>query len=230
MKIHNEFAQNSLEWLNARAGVITASEVDALFTGKLEPRRGQMVDSFLAKKVAEQWIGGPLPSFQTIYMEFGQLLEQEAIPYYEFMFSEQIKRVSFITSDDGKFGCSPDGLIGDDGGLECKCSNPDTHTKVLLAGRVPEIYIPQIHFSLFVTGRKFWRFMSYRRNFPAYVTTVERDDKIMSVMNEALYAFCDRLDSAYARLVEMNGGPPRSFANQSHPLKFEPDLNEVPIP
>ena len=40
MKIHNEFSQNSVEWLLARAGVVTASEMDNLITPKGEPSAG----------------------------------------------------------------------------------------------------------------------------------------------------------------------------------------------
>ena len=53
--------QNSLEWLVARSGLPTASEFDNLISPKFEPRKGQMPESYLAQKLAERWIGGPLP-------------------------------------------------------------------------------------------------------------------------------------------------------------------------
>jgi hypothetical protein len=75
---------------------------------------------------------------------------------------------------------------------------------------------------MFVTGRAWWKFMSYRRKFPAYVTTIERDEKIMDIIGETLYAFCERLDAGYKRLCEMNGGPPaRPAAQQSEPSPEE---------
>ena len=200
--------QNSLEWLLARSGIPTASEFDALISPLWKIRTGQGVDTYLAQKVAEKWLGGPLPGFQTLDMEFGQIREEEAIPFYEFQFGESIQRVGLVTTDDGRTGCSPDGLIGDDGGIEVKCPEAKTHVKYLLAGVVPADYLAQVHGSMFVTGRKWWKFLSYRRNFPPLVLTVERDDEIQKQIGIALDAFLARLDEAMAEMEKLNGGPP----------------------
>lgn len=209
MKIHTEFQQNSLFWLNARAGVVTASEFDNLLTPKFKVREGQMVNTYLARKLAEKWIG-PLPGFSTIDMEFGKILEEEAKPFYTLTFSEEIQDVALITSDDGKIGCSPDGLIGEDGGIEIKCPEPTNHVKYLLAGCLPDDYAAQVHGSMFVTGRDWWKFMSYRRGFPPFVIVIKRDEEIQEAIAEALGEFLPKLDAAYGRLCEMNGGPPES--------------------
>lgn len=220
--------QNSLEWLAARAGIPTASEFDSLITPKFEPRKGAMVDSYLALKLAERWSGSPDPGFQTLDMDFGKILEDEAKPYYTLMFNEEIQSVGLVTTDDGKIGCSPDGLLGDEGGIECKCPLAKTHVKYLLAGKLPDDYALQVHGSMFVTGRPWWKFMSYRRRFPAYVTTIERDEKINAVIEETLYAFCDKLDAGFKRICEMNGGPPQRPPAHPQPQPFTADQNEVP--
>ena len=210
MKIHTAFSQNSLEWLAARAGVCTASEFDELMTPKFKARDGKMVESYLSRKLAEKWMG-PLPSFQTLDMEFGRIKEESAIPFYELEFSETVRQVALVTDDAGKIGCSPDGLIGEDGGIEIKCPRAETHVKYLLAGELPEEYALQVHGCLYVTGRKFWKFMSYHPKFPPFVTTIERDENVCSFIGETLAAFMPKLDAAYARLVEMNGGEPKRF-------------------
>jgi YqaJ-like viral recombinase domain len=206
MKLYTAFDQNSMEWLSARSGVVTASEFDQIVTAKFEQRDGQMPKTYLATKVAEKWTGGALPGAMTLDMEFGKIREEEAIPAYEFEFSEKITRVALITSDDGRIGCSPDGLIGDEGGIEIKCPEAKTHVKYLLAGEVPPDYLPQIHGAMLVTGRKWWKFMSYRRHFPMMVKTVHRDEEIMEALQEALQPFLERMDRAYKSLVTMNGG------------------------
>ena len=221
MKIHTEFAQNSLEWLAARAGIVTASEFGNILTPKFEIRKGQMPETYLARKLAEKWVG-PLPGFNSLDMEFGKILEAEAKPFYTLQFSEEIQSVALITSDDGKVGCSPDGLIGEDGGIEIKCPEPQNHVKYLMAGNLPDDYAAQVHGCMFVTGRKWWRFMSYRRNFPPFVTTIERDDGIQSAIADALEIFIPKLDAAYNRLCEMNGGPPKRIAA---PQSTPPDEN-----
>jgi hypothetical protein len=200
--------QNSLYWEMARAGVPTASEFDNILTPEFKPRKGLMVESYLAMKLAERWTGSPTPSKATLVMDFGHILEERAKPYYTFMFNEEITSVGFVTTDDGKIGCSPDGWIGADGGIEIKCPEAKTHVKYLMAGELPPDYALQVYGSLFVTGRSWWRFMSYRNKFPAYVTLIERDEKINAVIEETLYDFCDKLDAGFKRLCELNGGPP----------------------
>lgn len=203
MKIHN-IPQGEAEWALLRLGKVTASEADNLLTPTLEPRKGEMPKTYLATKLAESWRGEPLPGFSSWATEQGQLLEDEARRWYAFEFdSERIQNVGFIEHDDGRCGCSPDALIGDDCGLELKCPEAHTHVKYLLAGELPKEYAPQVHFSLYVTGRPRWKFVSYRRKFPALVLTVERDERIIKVIETALRNFYMAFDASMADLKEM---------------------------
>jgi hypothetical protein len=59
---------------------------------------------------------------------------------------------------------------------------------------------------MFVTGRKWWDFVSYRRGFPNLVIRVNRDDEIMAVFAKATEAFKAKLDAGMAALVKLNGG------------------------
>lgn len=215
--------QNSLDWLVARAGIPTASEWDALLTPKFEIRKGQMPDTYLSRKVAEAWLGGPLPGYSTLDMEAGKIREEEAVPWYEFEFNEPVQRVGFVTTDDGKIGCSPDGLIGEDCGIEIKCPEAHTHVGYLLAGEVPPQYLTQVHGSMFVTGRPTWKFLSYRRRFPKLFKVVERNDKIQKVIAEVLTLFLERFEKAKARLAEINGGWPerKPIRRQPQPLNLD---------
>lgn len=198
--------QGSVEWQQARAGIPTASEFGALITPTGEIRKGAMPQSYLAKKIAEWWQGGPILAFNAFDMEQGRILEEEAVPWYESLYDVTINRVGFITTDDGRIGCSPDGLL-QDGGIEIKCPKVETHTGYLLDGGLPDDYLPQVHGSMFVTGLAKWTFLSYRRRFPAHILTVERDDKIQRNIAEALGAFLLKFDAAKKRLEEINGAP-----------------------
>lgn len=226
---HCEFQQNSGEWMVARAGIPTASEFDQLLTPEFKLRIGQTPASYLARKLAERWIGGPLMTVGGMWaMEQGHILEDEAIPWYEFEQGVSIERVGLVTTDDGRVGYSPDGLIGEDGGLEIKCPEAQTHVRYLLDGCVPKDYLCQVHGAMYVTGCPWWRFLSYRRHFPALLVTVERDEMIQERIAEALTGFLARLDEGWARLVDLNGGPPP----KREPMQFSsappaPDVSDV---
>ena len=68
-------------------------------------------------------------------------------------------------------GCTPDGLIGENKGIETKCPDSKTHYFNLLnlkAESIKEIYPEyywQIQGSLYITGRKSWYFVSYDPRF-----------------------------------------------------------------
>ncbi len=203
----------------ARSGIPTASEFDALVTPAFEIRKGEMPKTYLAKKIAEWWQGGPLPFCSAFSMEAGQILEDEAKPWYELEFGEEIQRVGLCLTDDERVGASPDGLIGEDCGIELKCPEAHTHVKYLLGGELPKDYAAQVHGAMFVTGRPAWRFISYRRHFPPLVLTVERDETIQCQIADAIESFLAAFESAQARLVEINGGPPK----RSAPPKPQPE-------
>lgn len=209
MKIHTEYAQGSVDWMIARSGIPTASEFDQLLTPEWKIRTGQMPQSYLARKIAEWWLGGPLPGFNVFDTDQGHILEDEAKPWFTLETGREVQSVGLITSDDDRIGCSPDGLLGEDGGIEIKCPAPQTHVGYLLSGEVPKDYLPQVHGAMFVSGRPKWTFLSYRRNFPALIVEVERDDEIQDKIAEALALFLTKFEEGKKRLCEINGGPPK---------------------
>lgn len=208
MKIHPA-PQGTLEWLCARAGIPTASEFDNIISPTFEIRKGETPKTYLAKKVAEAWTGTPAIGFNSIDMDFGQILEQEALPFYTLETGREVKRVGLLLTDDGQIGCSPDGLFDDGTGIEVKCPEAHTHVRYLLDGTLPKDYAAQVHGAMHVTGAPRWTFMSYRRSFPALILTIERDDAIQEVIGEALDLFLAHMKLAMDRLTELNGGPPK---------------------
>jgi len=223
MKIHIGFEQQSIQWLTAKAGVVSASEIDALVSPKWEVRKGKGVDTYIAQKVAESWIGGPIPTSSTLSMEFGNILEQEVYDGLAFEFGWKISRPAFITTDDSICGCSPDGMC-DDFGIEIKNPGALNHTKYLLAGVVPDDYIGQCQFSMWVTGMKRWKFVSNRRGFPQLVLDVERDETAMNAFSEAVAGFKKRFDASIAKLIALNGGePPKRNSYRDSILHPQPE-------
>lgn len=191
--------QGSTEWLGVRLGVVTASEIDALVTPEWKLRTGDGVKTYLHEKLSEKIMGyGGTGS--TWAMGQGQLLEDEVCPWLTFAHGIAVQKVGFCQSDDLRTGCSPDGLIGDDCGLEIKCPQPPQHIRYLLDNEVPKAYRAQVQMSMFVTGRPAWMFVSYSRYMPKLILRVERDPIAQEAIGKAVTAFIADYDAAFAKI------------------------------
>ncbi len=209
MKIH-DCQQGTLEWTKLHFGIPTASGLDNLLTPEFELRKGEMPKTYVYKKVAEKLQGRPLIdlSASSFMLEQGMIIEEEARPWYSLEYDKKIKQVGFITTDDGRFGCSPDGLIEErvgvyapEGcGIEIKSPAAHTHVKYLVNGVLPKEYVAQVYGSMFATGFKKWIFVSYRRGFPALVLEIYRDEKAMSAIALAINHFHAEFCTATARI------------------------------
>lgn len=198
-----ECKQGTTEWQMARLGLPTASEFDRLVTPLWKIKDGDGPQTHVLEKVAERVMGYAPESVNTFSMGQGSLLEHEAIPLLEGVYDLKVDKVGFCTTDDGRIGCSPDGLIGDEGGIEVKAPEAHTHLKYLLGGVVPKDYVAQVQGCLYVTGRKWWKFMSYNRHFPPLVVHVEPDPAAQSAIKVALERFLREYDAAYEKLQAM---------------------------
>lgn len=199
MKIH-DVSQRTLDWAMLHVGIPTASGLHNLLTPEFEIRKGEMFRSYMYLKLAEYWRGEPVLELSTFSIEQGEIVETEAKPFYALETNQKVSEVGFITTDDGTFGCSPDGLIGADNGLEIKCPSAQVHVKYLVSGELPKEYAAQVHGSMFVTGFPRWTFLSYRRNFPPLILEVKRDNTIMEKIGEALREFRFQFDQAKFKL------------------------------
>lgn len=195
-------------WLKQRAGIPTASEFDALISPLGKVRTGQGPLTYVHRKCAEALLKAPVVDFSTFAVEQGALIESEAIPFAKLEYDLPIKRVGFITTDDGRIGCSPDGLIGDDCGIEIKCPQLPTHIEYLLAGALPPEHVAQVQGSMLVTGFSHWRFLSYSRKLPPLMLDVPRDEKFQASLKEALDRFLEMFDAAMNRIKSLKSATP----------------------
>jgi predicted phage-related endonuclease len=94
-----------------------------------------------------------------------------------------------VTNDDHGFviGYSPDGLVDDDGLIECKSRRQKFQVETILADRVPEEYMLQIQTGLLVTGREWLDFVSYCAGLPMFIKRVFPDARYQ----EAIIAAAD---------------------------------------
>lgn len=201
IQIITNYQQGSLDWFNGKLGRPTASEFGEFMTTDFECRTGKGPETYLYERLAEKLTKKPLPNaFSSWSVERGQILEDEARPFFEMETGLTTRTVGFVIGEDGRCGCSPDALL-DRAGLEIKCPFPQTHLKYLDYGRVPPEYVTQVQGSLFVTGYDRWHFMSYHRGLPPLIVTVERDEEVMGKINNCLRQFYIKFDAALQRLT-----------------------------
>ena len=92
-------------------------------------------------------------------MERGHIEEPAARALYEAETFYAVQNGGFFCDD--YIGCSPDGLVGEDGGIEIKSVLPQTHAATKRRGNFDPAYGWQILGNLTHTGREWWDFVSY---------------------------------------------------------------------
>jgi putative phage-type endonuclease len=157
MKIYN-LEQGTEEWFNVRAGHLTASNAQAISAN------GKGLESYVYQLLAEKYSNNR-DQYTNSDIARGNELEPLARMTYEIE-REKVEEVGFIELD--KYvGCSPDGLIGKDGGLEIKCVNDVNFFKLIVSGEksIETKYLWQCQMCLLITKRKFWDLAFYNPNF-----------------------------------------------------------------
>lgn len=199
MIIH-QVAQGTTEWLRLRAGIPTASLFDNIITsgGKNgEPKASTQAPAYMRHLLAERMVGGPIDGFKSKWMERGSELEERAVASYELAHDVETERVGFVTTDDGRIGCSPDRLIIDsDEMLEAKAPSAAVHVAYLMAaaGASTE-YKVQLQGQLWVCEKSAVNIVSFYPGMPNAEFKVERDDVFIASMERAIRTFSDMLES-----------------------------------
>ena len=187
-----ECDQRSAEWWEARRGLPTASSFDKIVTSTGEPSKQRK--AYLYQCAAVRISGLYDDSYTSAAMQRGIEMEEEARLVYAMEYEVAVDEIGFCVSDDERYGCSPDGLIGEDGLLEIKCPLGKTHVEYLIRGKLPDAYVQQCQGQLLTTERKFCDFVSYYRGLPMLVVRVFPDVEFLAKLEAELIRFCDELD------------------------------------
>ena len=190
--------QHTAEWFTARLGLPTASRFGDIMPGAKgkykEARR-----KYAIELCYERLTGVPAQHFSNDAMQWGTDNEAAARDAYAAHKLSSIAQVGLVKHDTLEVGCSPDGLIGDDGLTQIKCPyNSVIHLGYIVDGVVPSEYEHQVYGELFVTGREWCDFVSFDRRMPeeqqlficSAILTKERAD----VIETELKAFCQYVD------------------------------------
>lgn len=181
MKIIN-CEQGTEEWFNVRKGKMTASNAHTISVA------GKGLETYIKTVVADMFASEKEEGYQSKAMERGTMLEAQARSIYELMYGVNIEQVGFIEYSEF-IGCSPDGLINDDGGIEIKCINNKDYFQLLLGLEKPDpSYISQVQMNLMITGRKWWDLVFYNPNFKqsTYIERIVPDTEFIGKLKAGL--------------------------------------------
>lgn len=197
-----ECEQYSDPWWEARRGVPTASNFDKLLTAKTQKLSAQAI-GYAHQLVGEKYdlSYGQHEDTATAAMRTGTILEPQIRRLFEMERDMDVEQVGFCLTDDGRFGSSPDSLIGDDGVLEIKSPMAKTQVGYLMAGDLPPEYACQCHGHLIVTGRAYCEFISYTPGLPYLLVRVEPNE-FTSKLRDALEEFWKIYLQVAARIAE----------------------------
>jgi putative phage-type endonuclease len=158
MKIYKDINQGSPEWFEIRVGKVTASHAQAI------GNNGKGLDTYLLEVVSEMFSSAQKDQYSNEHTERGNELEPLARSMYELQENVEVEEIGFAEYNDF-VGCSPDGLVGDDGMIEIKCPDDKTYFNLLMNENIDSSYIWQCQMNLLILEKKWCDLIFYNPNF-----------------------------------------------------------------
>jgi hypothetical protein len=217
VNIH-DVEQGSREWLELRFQYPTASHFDDLLTpAKLDVSVSAW--KYLCRCFAEAALFESCDVVPSKFMYRGENMEKRARADYELHLGGiDVQQVGFVTNDDDTAGCSPDGLVGDDGGVEFKVPSAVNHAEYFLAENrdtflssfdelrggkpwkpkgapsVSSAHNLQVQGCLWICKRKWWDVIAWNPAIPMVVERVYRDEETIAKLERIVPIFKGWLD------------------------------------
>lgn len=160
----HDIEQNNGEWYAMRAGRVTSSKLSCIMAnyGKAfgDPAKRY------AKQIANEIITGkPISGgYSNAAMERGHEQEPIARQLYELETFCSVTNGGFFCNE--SVGCSPDGLVGNDGVVEIKSAESHIHYDRIVKQTYDAAYKWQLVGNLYFTGREWIDFISYCSDYP----------------------------------------------------------------
>lgn len=200
--------QGDEEWAAMRRGIPTASKFATIMAigddGEDSIGRAKLMNVLAGEIIT----GETAESYHNKDMDRGVEHEPVARTYYARTTFYDVRQVAFVKriiknplmEKPLVVGCSPDGLIQEDGGLEIKVTRADLLIPILRKGAagLPAKYRAQCQGSMWVTARAWWDLLIFCRGMPAAKFRLMRDEVyIQRIRNEV-----EKFDFELHRLVK----------------------------
>lgn len=194
--------QRSPEWFASRLGKITASGIDNLMKktkyGESQYKTRYRLELAIERLTGKQANETPMNE----HMRRGIELEPEARDLFAKISGLDVTECgSYQHPEIKNSGASPDGIVNDgnmDFCLEIKCPAMVNHANNLMETKVPSRYKHQIMWQMACTGLMGCYFVTYNKDYPKdqqlKYLFVERDDKLIKTMEDAVREFDREVD------------------------------------
>lgn len=211
---HDHFEQGSEQWLQARCGLLTASEMKLIITPTLKPASNDKERAHLYELLAQRITGYVEPRYVSDDMLRGREDEVDARIAYAKAYAP-VADVGLITNSKWGFtlGYSPDGLVGDDGLIECKSRRQKYQVQTVVEnvaeGTIPADFAIQVQTGLLVSEREWLDFVSYSGGLPMVTVRVFPDPVVQAAIVDAAATFETRLAAKLAIYRDTLASPTR---------------------
>lgn len=202
---NDEIVQGTPEWFAIRDLKFTASRASEIATnGKgLDTLAMELLAGHYSSQQYEEYTG----KYKNSAMQRGNDFEAQARMVYEFETGNSVREVGFVEVTSRKYvGCSPDGLVTENGKedilLEIKNHDDKVFLELILTGKVDPKYVKQMQYQMWVTGAKACDYFGYNPNFePSYY--MERfypDEELFAKFEAGVTAGAEMLDKGLGLL------------------------------
>lgn len=198
--------QGTKDWLDARAGKVTASRINDVMA-KIKSGEAAARKDYRIQLVTEILTGMPVPGgYQSPEMLWGSEQEPFGRAAYEMKTGTMVDEVGLILHPSiDRAAASPDGLILEqNGGIEIKAPKSSTHIELLDSGKIPERYKFQMAWQQACAGLDWIDFVSWDPRLPAhlqlFIARYDRDPEFIELIESEVHKFLVEVESMVDRL------------------------------
>lgn len=226
IKYYYDIEQNTDAWLKLKRGVLTASNICKILTpAKLEISKST---GYLYEFCRQRLDQMPYGDFSTRHTDRGHVEEVIALQVYEAHLGG-LKRCGFVVNSKHGYdiGCSPDALIGDEGGVQVKSFTPNVQFGNIVEDKIEGCHMLQVQMELFVTERKWWDVVYQSSGTHQIVTRVYPDEQKQEKIKETCTDFYSRVNAAMEKYQQKVSDQTRFFPTQPVDGLYNQQIEEM---